>query len=206
MYKSQDYYTLAVHKFFGNSIIARLEDTPLHSDANIRARLLPDTPVGSGEWLDLCGLIAPRNAIAELLEKVIDGSIDDIEDINTGFRHLHENYYTLEWTWAWEAMQPWYGIAPSSVTAADVIRIVKTWKESVVALDRMLYEDAKKEFSLTAQTGFGADGDSQCKAVDFERVRGAFENNPFVETVTRHIAAKSALGDALIARLEAIVR
>ena len=135
---------------------------------------------------------------------MLDGTIDNIEEINAGFSDLHRNYYSLEWTWAWEVMQKWYGITLSGVTAADIIRIVRTWKESVVAIDRMLYEDAKKEFSLSAQTGFGADGDNRCKAVDFERVRGAFENNPFVETVTRHIADKSALGDALIARLEAI--
>lgn len=202
--KGIEYYTLAIHKFLGNSIIARLGDTPLRSDEDIRDRLLPDTTAGSGKWLDLCGLIAPRNAIAELLEKVLDGTIDNIEDINAGFSDLHRNYYSLEWTWAWEVMQKWYGITLSGVTAADIIRIVRTWKESVVAIDRMLYEDAKKEFSLSAQTGFGADGDNRCKAVDFERVRGAFENNPFVETVTRHIADKSALGDALIARLEAI--
>ena len=52
-------------------------------------------------------------------------------------------------------MQPWYRVTPESITAGDVIRIVNTWKEAVVNLDKMLYEDAKKEFSMTAQTGFG---------------------------------------------------
>ena len=34
--------------------------------------------------------------------------------------------------------------------------------------------------------------------------RGAFENNPFVETVQEHIKAKTALGDELIERLKNI--
>ena len=98
----------------------------------------------------------------------------------------------------------WYRVTPESITAGDVIRIVNTWKEAVVNLDKMLYEDAKKEFSMTAQTGFGADGNQKQKKIDFEQVRGAFENNPFVETVQEHIKAKTALGDELIERLKNI--
>ena len=109
-------------------------------------------------------------------------------------------------------MQPWYRVTPESITAGDVIRIVNTWKEAVVNLDKMLYEDAKKETiaqlnrfkELTAQTGFGADGNQKQKKIDFEQVRGAFENNPFVETVQEHIKAKTALGDELIERLKNI--
>ena len=33
------------------------------------------------------------------------------------------------------------------MTAEDVIHIVEKWKEAVVGLDRMVYEDAKKEFA-----------------------------------------------------------
>ena len=57
---------------------------------------------------------------------------------------------------------------------------------------------------MTAQTGFGADGNQKQKKIDFEQVRGAFENNPFVETVQEHIKAKTALGDELIERLKNI--
>ena len=32
-----------------------------------------------------------------------------------------------------------------------------------MGLDKMVYEDAKKEFSLTSMTGFGADGSSEEK-------------------------------------------
>ena len=87
------------------------------------------------------------------------------------------------------------------MTAADIIRIVEQWKEAVIGLDRMLYEDAKKEFSLASMTGFGADGSRLEKELDFEQVRGDFESNPFVTAVLRHIDVKSALGDELIGRM-----
>ena len=69
----------------------------------------------------------------------------------------------------------------------------------------MVYEDARKEFSLSFKTGFGADGSSSERELDFEQVRGDFENNVFVRTITEHIKAKKALGEELKARLAPVV-
>ena len=82
--------------------------------------------------------------------------------------------------------------------------IVKKWQEAVVGLDKMVYADAKKEFSLSAMTGFGADGSREEMEQDFEQVRGVFESNPFVTAVLQHIEAKTALGNELIERIASI--
>jgi len=82
-----------------------------------------------------------------------------------------------------------------------VIRIVEVWKESVIGLDRMVYDDARKEFSLSSMTGFGADGTQDERKLDFEQVRGDFESNPFVTAVLKHIDEKTALGNELINRI-----
>ena len=195
------FYSMAINKFLGNSLIKRLENLHFKNDEDIRQRLCPDLNAGSGEWVDLSGLIAPHKEITKLIQQIESRKITSISQISDTFKQLHHDYYQLEWTWAWEIMQKWYGLSPDRVTANDIIRIVNTWKESVVTLDKMLYEDARKEFSMTAQTGFGVDGNSQQKEVDFEQVRGAFENNPFVETVKKHIDDKTALGNELIGRL-----
>ena len=73
-------------------------------------------------------------------------------------------------------------------------------------MDEMIYEDAKKEFSLSFKTGFGADGNVQERMLDFESVRGAFDNNEFVVTVLKHIKDKKALGEELIARMKQVER
>jgi hypothetical protein len=118
---------------------------------------------------------------------------------------MHENYYRYEWTWAYETMLDYYGLKPEEITIDDLIRIVSEWKESVVSLDRMLYADAQKEFSLSAHTGFGFDGASQHTVErDFEQVRGDFDTNPFVTATIEHIERKSALGDRIIAMLESL--
>jgi len=199
------FYETAIHKFLGNSVIKRLEEIPFRSNEEIRQRLLPDTPTGSGEWVDISGLIAPKSEIDGLIEAVERGEINRLKYINAEFERMHRNYYTYEWTWAYERLEDFYGVKPEEMTAADVITIVDKWKEAVVGLDKMLYEDAKKEFSLASMTGFGADGSRMEKEQDFEQVRGDFENNPFVTAVLRHIEVKTALGDELIARLQPLL-
>ena len=82
---------------------------------------------------------------------------------------------------------------------------MQRWKDSVVKLDKLIYEDARKEFSLSAMTSFGADGDTAQRQEDFLQVRGAlFEDDPFVKSIKEHIAVKSALGDQMVAQLKAL--
>ncbi|MDD2298830.1 MAG: DUF4954 family protein [Fermentimonas sp.] len=194
-------YEIIIHKFLGNSIIKRLENTKFKNNYEIRERLKPDTSIGLGEWVDLSGLIAPKSEIDTLLDKIESGDITKLKDINNVLHKLHEDYYVNEWTWAWDKIQYFYKLDADKITAEDVIKIVEKWKESVIGLDEMIYQDAKKEFSLSFKTGFGADGNIQDRAMDFEYVRGAFDKNLFVRTTLKHIEDKKALGNELIERI-----
>lgn len=202
--KGIGFYETAIHKFLGNSVIKRLEETRFRSNEEIRARLRPDTPTGKGEWVDVSGLIAPKSEIDRLIDDIENGTLDRLADINLRFEEIHRHYYTYEWTWAYDKLEEFYGFRPEEATAADIIRIVERWKEAVIGLDRMVYEDARKEFSLSSMTGFGADGSRTEKEQDFEQVRGDFESNPFVTAVLKHIADKTALGDELIGRMKEV--
>lgn len=199
------FYETAIHKFLGNSIIKRLEEIRFQSDEEIRARLVPDTEIGLGDWVDISGLIAPKSEIERLMNDIENGVLSTVDQIHHRFAEMHRHYYTYEWTWAYEKILSFYGLQPEQITAKDVIAIVKQWQESVVGLDKMLYADAKKEFSLSAMTGFGADGSREEKEQDFEQVRGVFESNPFVTAVLQHIEVKTALGNELIERISPLV-
>lgn len=125
--------------------------------------------------------------------------------MSSRFSEIHSRYYDYEWTWVYSQLKAFYGIDPSEITANDIIGIVGKWKEAVVGLDQMVYEDAKKEFSLSFMTSFGADGDRASKDLDFKEVRGSgFDENPFVLEVLDHISRKRALGDELICRMSRI--
>lgn len=196
-------YRTAITKFLGNSLIKRLEALPAGaSDAQMRAVLKPSIAEGEGYWVDISGMIAPKSVIEDLLKKIIDGSIGTAEEVHEAFKAIHANYYNYEWTWAYGRMKEFFGIDMETISKEDVSEIVRQWKEAVIGLDRMLYEDAKKEFNLASMTGFGADGSKIEKEQDFEQVRGDFESNAFVTAVLDHIKVKAALGDELIERLK----
>ena len=89
-------------------------------------------------------------------------------------------------------------------TAEDIIQLTNKWKKSVTDLDEMLYDDAKKEFTLSKQTGFGADGDKKTKLLDFAQVRGDFEKNQQVSAIKNHIEKKTFLGNELIGRMKLV--
>jgi hypothetical protein len=129
------------------------------------------------------------------------GVLMDVDAIHARFVEMHANYYTYEWTWAYQCICEFYHLDPATITAADIIDIVRRWKDAVVWLDQQVYEDARKEFSLSSMTGFGVDGTRLEQTQDFEQVRGAFESNPFVIATLEHIERKSLLGDSLIERL-----
>ncbi len=203
--KGLEFYNLGITKFLGNSLISRLEGKDLRSNDDIRKALEPDSRTGKGDWVDLSGLIVPKSEVERLLNAIEDGSVGTLEEVNAAFKEMNDNYYSWEWTWAYDRIEEYFGIRPDRVTASEVIDIVRKWQDAVISLDRMVYEDARKEFNLASQTGFGADGDRSRKEKDFESVRGDFEHNSFVEATLRHIEVKKALGDSVIERMEKII-
>ncbi len=198
-------YRTAIHKFLGNSIIKRLEGIKFSSDEEIRKRLTPDIPIGQGEWVDMSGLIAPKSEIEKLVQDIECGKIDSVDRIHDFFAETHSRYYEYEWTWAYDKILTFYNLKAEEITAKEVIKIVKQWKEAVVGLDNMLYADAKKEFSLSFTTGFGADGSHEERTLDFEQVRGLFDSNPFVTAIVEHIKVKEALGNEIIDRIAHLI-
>ena len=117
---------------------------------------------------------------------------------------MHRSYYDWEWTWSCERLEKEVGKPVSEFTISDVVGMVQKWKKSVINLDKMLYEDARKEFNLSSMTGFGIDGGEEIKKRDFEQVRGDFESNSVVSAIQDHIKQKTALGDELIERVSHI--
>ncbi len=199
----KELYSLGITKFLGNSLISRIDKADFHSLADLRAALLPDTPVGAGDWVDLAGLIAPRTEVSCLMNDIEAGGMT-YEQIQDRFRTMHENYYSYEWTWAVDKLEQLWGCSVSEVGLQQICDTVNKWQNAVVELDHLVYDDARKEFNLNSQTGFGVDGDRSQQQADFESVRGCFESNSFVQAVLEHIDRKTALGEHIRTKLNQI--
>lgn len=197
-----EFYQIGVNKFLGNCLIKRLEDKNFKDAKQLREALRAQTDIGTGKWIDLAGLFAPQQCVDKLLDDIENGTVENLEQLNDSFCFMHEQYPVYEWAWAASVLQQQLGKNIDNITAEDIIEMVNKWKEAVINLDHKLYADAKKEFSATAQTGFGLDGDEETKKLDFATVRGVFEENSFVKEIEQHIENKTGLGDELIRRLE----
>jgi Domain of unknown function (DUF4954)/Domain of unknown function (DUF6819) len=197
-------YQTGINKFLGNSLIKRLENREFRSEKELQERLKPDSRQGEGEWVDIAGLIAPKAEVEKLLDNIEAGRIGSIGEFSASFARMHNSYYDWEWTWSCRKIEEEEGIPVSRFTADDIIRIVARWKESVVGLDNLLYEDARKEFNLSSMTGFGIDDGEEVRKLDFEQVRGEFESNSVVAAIREHIRIKSALGDELTERMKRV--
>ena len=196
-------YTIGIQKFLGNSLISRLEQKEWRTMDELRAALRPDSKIGTGDWVDLAGLIAPRSEVTRLLDDIEAGKMS-LETIQERLVEMHAHYYSYEWTWALEKLEQVWGCDVAHVTLEQIRKTVTDWKEAVVGLDKMVYNDARKEFDMNSQTGFGVDGDRDQAQADFEEVRGSFESNSFVKAVLEHIEKKSELGERVLNKLEAL--
>ncbi len=195
-------YHLAIMKFIGNSIITRLNKCDLSSQEKISSCLEPEGIIGKGDWIDLSGLIAPKTEIVKLLTSIEQKGTTKLEQVEDFFNELHENYYEYEWTWTAEFIKYYLKKEVARLTIDELTEIIRKWRDSVVLIDKMLYEDAKKEYRMDSMTGFGIDGDKKIKQLDFEQVRGRFEDNDFVKEILSHIERKTNLGNRVIQQLE----
>jgi hypothetical protein len=197
-------YQTGITKFLGNSIIKRLEAINFKSNEELLKKLSSDPSQGRGEWIDLAGLIVPRNEVDKLLDRIESGNINSLEALSGSFANIYKSYSEWEWNWTVAAIEEEEGKMVNQFNAEDIIRIIEKWKRSVVDLDNLIFEDAGKEFNLSSMTGFGIDGNDEEKLLDFEQVRGVFESNSVVTAIRDHIKIKSALGDELIERMRKI--
>ena len=202
LHKGLKYYQTGIIKFLGNSFITRIQDADVSSDEGLRQALRRDNPVGAGHWLDISGLICPASEIEKLCDDLTEGKVRNIVELGSRFGQIASDYYSYEWTWAYDAIEKFWGYDLANITRSQAIDLISQWKNAVISLDKLIYDDAGKEFELTSMTGFGVDGDKVRRDADFTAVRGGgFNENPFVLEVLDHMRRKGELGDRMIARL-----
>ncbi|PVX50740.1 uncharacterized protein DUF4954 [Balneicella halophila] len=203
--RGMELYRVGIYKFLGNSLISRIYQKEINSTKDLQKVLKPDEPLGKGKWVDVGGLICPLEVLDQLLDDIENDKIPCLNSLQEYFANIHSKYYEMEWTWVADLFEKLEGRKVESLTPEDFIKLVEYWKESVVGLDKTLYDDAKKEFSLSTQVGFGVDGDEEERRLDFESVRGDFDTNSNVQEILEHIKRKTHLGNRVIDQMKELI-
>jgi hypothetical protein len=202
--KGISYYNLAIARYLGEKIIARLEHQAVSDLAQLRDGLTSQIPVGRGRWLDLAGLIAPEEAVHKIITDVETQKVTALEALAGSFKTLYDNYVFYEWCWAAILLEDTLATNIDKIFPDDIIRILTEYKFAIEKLNTMILDDARKEFDDSAKIGYGFDSEPAERDVDFEAVHGKFEDNGFVKHIRKTTAEQIIAADNLIARLKNI--
>jgi len=198
------FYQMGIVKFLGNTILNRLEKLKIKNIEELRKSLKPLSQQGNGDWVDLSGMIAPASLIDDLLDDIENGVLVNLQDLESALQNIHHNYEEYAWNWCIAQWQQRINKTIEQVTGDDILRLTSEWKESVLKLDNILYNDARKEFLPSAQIGYGIDGNHHIAQQDFTQVRGEFEDNNFAKEVRKHIARKTKLAQKISRKMKAL--
>ena len=108
------------------------------------------------------------------------------------------------WKFACEVLDKRLEIRKVDLKKDDLLEIISKWKENSIRLNNMILSDAKKEFDANSKIGFGLGGDESVKHVDFEEVRGDYENNSFVKGLHQENSEIETRAGDMIEKLEAL--
>jgi hypothetical protein len=188
-----DLYNIGITKFLGNGLLKKLETENFSNIEDVRRILASQSSDGTGGWIDIAGLIVPKGKVLDLVEKIENGEVSSFDEMDSYYRGWHDNYYKWVWNWSVKVFMEELNLDLSKITKEELLNFISKWEDAVVSLDKLMFEDARKEFTLKAQIGFGMDGEDEIRNTDFEQVRGAFEQHPAVHDILEHIGKKKEL-------------
>lgn len=195
-------YQAAVDRFFGEQLMMRLGTAVSFSWTEVKEKLVPETVVGAGEWIDLAGLTVPKAEVDRLIDTMENETSVHLVEIQMRLEDMHTNYRRYAWKWTYDKLSEVYGLNPDTLSAEDLSLLIGRWQKAVMWLDELIYEDGLKEFSTVSMISFGADGDEDIKAKDFEAVRGTAADNAFMKTVLADRMQAEEKGNVWISRLK----
>ena len=201
--KGFELYEMAINQFIGEKIVERLNNQELNSKEIIIKLLSSKSEIGSGDWVDMTGLIAPKPEVEKLLNQIHTENLS-LEDIQNKLNELHTNYAEYSWNWTKNILEKQLGKSLSKIEVKDIISIVENWKKSILTFNDLILRDAKKEFNAVSKTGFGLDGDENDKQLDFESVRGTYEENSFVKDINTQLNKTIEIANILTKKLNQI--
>ncbi|MBQ4278474.1 MAG: DUF4954 family protein [Rikenellaceae bacterium] len=125
---------------------------------------------GAGAWVDMAGLVAPRELVEGLLDRIDNGAIDSLEALEAALGTLHAGYTAYARNWAVAMLERLLGHAP---TPSDIEAAIIRGRTDHETLDTLIREDGAADSSAVMATGYGIDASTPGeRAADFRQVRG----------------------------------
>jgi len=196
------YYNIGIRRYLGNCLMNRLRCLEFSDMETLRNGLADRSGPGSGQWLDVAGLVTPKELMDQLLDDIESDTITRLDELKQRFVAMYDNYAAYEWSWASRVFEEYQRVTFADVTAEEMTDLIEKWIAVVEELDQMRCRDAEKEFALPARIGFGHDGDDHARDRDFESVIGSVQEHDFILELKQRLAGKQQTARELILKLK----
>ena len=127
------YYDMAIRMFLADAVRKEGE-------------ALPSSSTGTGEWLDLSGMYAPKSEIDQLADDIRFSSLDEIMQVDDRLLDIHNHYSEYKWNYAYRLALNYYAL--DTITSDDIEMIIRKGDEARSQWLSRIRKDAEKEFSL----------------------------------------------------------
>ena len=198
-------YELAITRYLGNVIVQHLFEAPFTTLAEIHDALRPAGTGGKGIWVDLAGLIAPKELVDTLVSGIEQGDIVSLCEVDTRFRSTFDEFEGYELAWVNEQVRQSFQVDLTSATAGEISVIIERWIAAVTELDELRCLDAEKEFSSSAKIGYGIDGTREDRDQEHRMIHGTIQDTESIREIRNRLAVKQRTAEKLLQRLNSSV-
>lgn len=193
--KAIDRYRLLLRLFaagvFRRKILAVAATNPEKTPDELLGMLREEPSAeGAGDWVDLCGMLAPREAVDRLTDGIISTPGITTGEVNGRLAEIDSLYHAYSWSWLWHNLHEAAGVPATHLTLHDLTGILSEGADAAARLEALFIKDASKEFDPeNATPGFGIDAGDNRQEIrdDFERTRGLISSQRFPAMLHRRV-------------------
>ncbi|MBL7006695.1 MAG: DUF4954 family protein [Spirochaetia bacterium] len=204
--KGIEIYETAVTRYLGNIVVNFLRTHDFQTIAELRTILTPKpfAETGTGAWLDIAGLIAPKDEIERVIQGVEQGTIKTTEALDARFTEINAYFEQYELAWVMHMIESRYGLSLHQFTQETFISIIEKWIKAVGVLDDMRCSDAEKEFAQTARVGYALNDGETERDAEYLEINGDVNDNEFIIELRERLKAKRLTAVQLIDKISKI--
>lgn len=200
----QKYYRNGIETYLLEKVFERVESALEAGGGFDGDRVFAVDPgaVYSPVWVDLGGLLMPRDRMLRLEEAVEGGRVSSVREFAAELERIRAAGPSDEWAWVVGAWRRYFGKELQGSDREELLRIAGEYGRAKGKFLTLVLADAEKEFDEQSRTGFGMDGPPEEAAADFEQVRGRYIDNPFVREMKSELERLSGRVGKVRAALE----
>ena len=202
---SGKYYDMALKVYLGNQILKSLEKDSVKKVIDEINKSLQNTELeGTGQWIDLSGMIVPLKQIEGIIKQVIEDKITNISDLLDALNFANDNYNEFTWNWFINYLKRYFELTNNEFSKGNLIQIIEDWKTNSLKINNMIMNDAKKEFDSNSKISYGINGIEGIADRDSEAVKGNYESNSFVKTIIKESEEISNKAQSILESIHSI--